>query len=167
MYRKANHLIGQSSYVSTATDKFTNMTPTGSILLIDSDQDDQAFYSSILRELVPTTPIMPLNSAPEVIDYLCGTDQKPFLIICELILSGTSGLELRQQIEADPALRKRAIPFVFMTHPVYRQQVEAAYELTIQGLFEKQSTVAAVQRQLRSIISYWQDCLHLNRFAEA
>lgn len=142
------------------------MLPAGPILLIDDDPDDQAFYQSILRQLAPLHPIVQLNTAQQALAYLRHTTDKPFLIVCELSLPGSSGLELRQQIEADPALRKRAIPFIFMTHPVYRQQVEAAYDLTIQGLFEKQPTLAATQRQLGSIIRYWQDCLHPNRFVD-
>jgi CheY-like chemotaxis protein len=108
-----------------------------------------------------------LAGAQQTIDYLRVTADKPFLIICELSLPGSSGLELRQQIEDDAALRKRAIPFIFMTHPVYRQQVEAAYNLTIQGLFEKQPNIDATQKQLGSIIQYWQECLHPNRFADS
>jgi CheY-like chemotaxis protein len=143
------------------------MLPTGPILFIDDDEDDQAFYLPILNQLAPRNHVIVLAGAQQTIDYLRVTADKPFLIICELSLPGSSGLELRQQIEDDAALRKRAIPFIFMTHPVYRQQVEAAYNLTIQGLFEKQPNIDATQKQLGSIIQYWQECLHPNRFADS
>ncbi|UHG94646.1 response regulator [Spirosoma oryzicola] len=140
------------------------MQQHGPILFIDDDPDDQFLYRPLFEQIIPDRKVVFLDNGQEAIDYLRTTEEKPFLIISELTLSGMSGLELRKEIEQDPALRKRAIPFIFFTHPVYKHLVEEAYELTIQGFFEKKPDIQAVEKELRSIIDYWSTCLHPNRF---
>ncbi|CCH01412.1 response regulator receiver protein [Fibrella aestuarina BUZ 2] len=133
------------------------------ILFIDSDQDDQELLKPILQELAPDHPVLLFNDGETAFDFLQTTEQKPFLIISEITMPRMTGLELRRQIEQDPKLRKKAIPFIFFTHPAYEQLVDEAYELTIQGFFEKQSDILQIRHQLKVIIDYWQDCLHPNR----
>ncbi|MCK8494806.1 MULTISPECIES: response regulator [Spirosoma] len=140
------------------------MEKTGPIIFIDDDEDDQVYFKPILEQLAPNNPILFFDNGQSAIDYLRTSDQRPFLIISEVSMKVMSGLELRRQIEEDPELRKRAIPFIFFTHPVYRHLVEEAYELTIQGFFEKQSNIEQLRSQLQSIVSYWSNCLHPNRF---
>lgn len=135
----------------------------GPILFIDDDPDDQFLYKPLFERIIPDSKVVFFNSGQQAIDYLRTTQERPFLIISELSLNGMSGLELRKEIEQDPLLRKRAIPFIFFTHPVYKHLVEEAYELTIQGFFEKKSDIQAVEEELHSIIDYWSKCLHPNR----
>lgn len=142
------------------------MEVNGPIIIIDDDDDDQLLLTPIIQELAPDSEIRFFTDSEAAIEYLKTTQERPFLIISEVSLQRMNGLELRQQIEADPVLRKRAIPFIFFTHPVFRKQVEEAYELTIQGYFEKQQSIEQIKSQLASIIAYWTACLHPNRFDE-
>lgn len=142
------------------------IAPLGPILLVDDDDDDQLFYQAVLRELAPHHQLVVLTNGQATIDYLEQASIAPFLIICELNLRSMTGLQLRAHIDSDAGLRKLAIPFVFITHPVHKQQVEKAYELTIQGLLEKQPDVASTRQQLQSVIVYWSACLHPNRFSD-
>jgi len=136
------------------------------IILIDGDEDDQLMLKPILQEIAPQYPILIFNDGQQAIDYLKTTTDRPFMIISEISLRLMDGLELRRQIEADKHLRKRAIPFIFFTHPVYQNLVEEAYELTIQGFFEKQASLIQMRKQLEAIIAYWSNCLHPNRFVD-
>ncbi|WP_338876881.1 response regulator [Spirosoma sp. SC4-14] len=136
------------------------------IILIDGDEDDQLMLKPILQEIAPQYPILIFNDGQQAFDYLKTTTDRPFMIISEISLRLIDGLELRRQIEADQSLKKRAIPFIFFTHPVYQNLVEEAYELTIQGFFEKQSNLTSMRRQLEAIIAYWSNCLHPNRYVE-
>nr|WP_293844792.1 response regulator [uncultured Arsenicibacter sp.] len=142
------------------------MEYNGPIVFIDDDPDDQLFFKPLLEEIAPENDIIIFSDGQKAIEFLRTTDQALFLIISEVSLNGMNGLELRRQIEADPLLRKKAIPFVFYTHPVYRHLVEEAYELTIQGFFEKHNNMARMRTQLQAIIDYWSNCLHPNRFNE-
>lgn len=137
------------------------------IVFIDADEDDQAMFKSALAELTLTHPVVVFSEGQAALDYLQTTDQPPFLIISEISMPGMNGLELRQQIEEDVQLRKKSIPFVFMTYPVVEHLVEQAYELTIQGLFEKKINFVEWQQQLKAIIDYWTECQHPKRFASS
>lgn len=143
-----------------------NMYQKGPIVFISDDEDDQLIFKPILEELAPMSDILFFNDGHEAIEYLKATPERPFLIISEVSMQVVNGLELRRQIEADSQLRRRAIPFIFFTHPVYRHLVEEAYELTIQGFFEKKQSVEEMRTQLDAIVRYWSDCLHPNRFAD-
>ncbi|MGV3556955.1 response regulator [Larkinella arboricola] len=136
----------------------------GPIVFIDDDEEDQFILKPILESIAPNSPILFFNNGEKAIDFLRTTDERPFLIISEVIMKNMSGLELRRQIEQDKELKKRSIPFIFFTHPAYKQWVEEAYELTIQGFFEKKSSTKEIKQQLEAIVSYWTNCLHPNRF---
>lgn len=143
---------------------FFMLTHTNPIILIDSDTDDQHLYRMALKELAPNMPLLCFNSGQPILDYLRTTTDRPFLILAEIRNHPIDGIELRREIEADPLLRKKAIPFVFLTYPTQQQQVEEAYELTIQGFFEKALTMEALREQLRIVLLYWQHCKHPNAF---
>ena len=135
------------------------------IIFIDADDDDHDIFKQALSELALPHPVIVFSNGQTALDYLKTTAEIPFLIISEISMPGMSGLELRQQIDQDPSLRKKCIPFVFMTYPVEEQLVEEAYELTIQGLFEKKASYADWKAQLGAIIAYWTECHHPKRLS--
>jgi len=136
------------------------------IIFIDDDEDDHVLLKPIWQSVAPENPLLVFTNGEEALDYLRSTDQRPFLIVAEVNLQLMSGLELRRQIEQDQVLRRKAIPFIFFTHPVHQQMVEEAYQLTIQGFFEKQQNVEQMRQQLQAIVNYWKACLHPNRFPD-
>ncbi|GAB3281844.1 hypothetical protein GCM10027347_57730 [Larkinella harenae] len=140
------------------------MEINGPIVFIDDDEDDYELLAPILQEIAPHSPVIVFTQGEKAIEYLRTTEDRPFLIISEVSLHTTSGLDIRRQIEQDSVLRKRSIPFIFFTHPVHRKLVEEAYDLTIQGFFEKKSTIQEIRSQLEAIVAYWSNCLHPNRF---
>ena len=136
------------------------------IVFIDDDEDDQTMFQQALAELSVPHPVVFFSDGQAALDYLSTTTQLPFLIISEISMPRMSGLELRQQLEQNPVLRKKSIPFIFMTYPVVDHLVEEAYELTIQGLFEKKTSFDEWKQQLRDILRYWTECQHPKRFAQ-
>ncbi|MBD2753064.1 response regulator [Spirosoma validum] len=134
------------------------------IIFIDADDDDHEMFKQALLELALPHPILVFANGQTALDYLTTTTDIPFLIISEISMPGMNGLELRKQIDQTPELRKKCIPFIFMTSPVVDHLVEEAYELTIQGMFEKKETFAAWKAQLAAIIAYWTECHHPKRF---
>lgn len=75
-----------------------------------------------------------------------------------------NGLELHQTIADNDFLRKKAIPFVFLTTAANASLVNQAYFQSVQGFYQKASTFAGFQQQMKAIIEYWQGCLHPNSY---
>ena len=75
-------------------------------------------FKQALLELALLHPILVFANGQAALDYLMTTTQVSFLIIAEISIPGMSGLELRQQIDQNPGLRKKCISFIFMTNPV-------------------------------------------------
>ena len=136
------------------------------IVFIDEDEDDQAMFTKAIGELGVSHPVVFFSDGQAALNYLSTTRDLPFLIISEISMPRLNGLELRQQIEQDTELRKKSIPFIFMTYPVVEHLVEQAYELTIQGLFEKKTNFDDWKQQLQDIMRYWTECQHPKRFAQ-
>lgn len=142
------------------------MIDNGPIIFIDDDPDDQTLFKPLLEQITPQREIIFFESGQKALDFLKSSDERAFLIISEVYMQELNGLEFRREIEKDPVLRRRAIPFIFLTHPIHKSMVEEAYELTIQGFFEKKSNLSAMQTQLQAIVDYWVNCLHPNRFKD-
>lgn len=142
------------------------MNDNSPILILEDDEDDQFFLTSILEKIAPKNPVICFSEGQKALDYLKTTPDRPFMILSDINLAPMSGLEFRREIEQDPQLRPKSIPFIFMTHPVYDEQVQEAYELTIQGYFEKGNQLAQMQSDLETIITYWSKCVRPNSISK-
>ena len=74
-----------------------------------------------------------------------------------------NGIDLRKEINEDPALREKSIPFVFFSTAASPDQIRKAYDLTVQGFFIKQPTFAETEDTLKCILTYWSKCKHPNK----
>jgi len=140
------------------------MAKTGPILIIENDADDREIMQDILRELRVKNKLYFFKSCQEVIDFLAATADDPFLVISDINLPGMSGIQLRQYINDHPELRKKSIPFVFLTTGTARETVDQAYEMMVQGYFEKPDNIRELREILKLILDYWNVCLHPNSY---
>ncbi len=132
----------------------------GTILLVEDDLDDQEIIIEVLRKLNAQHQIITLKNGQEALEYLRGPSKKPFLILCDINMPVMNGLEFRAVLEADVMLRNKSIPFVFLTTTGNIAAVNKAYELTVQGFFQKRNTLEEFSRNLKTILEYWSACLH-------
>ncbi|MEZ0611297.1 response regulator [Fibrella sp. WM1] len=138
------------------------MSVHGPILIIEDDEDDQYMINLALERLkVPNQRIF-FPNGQEALTYLEVTTELPFLILCDVNMPLMNGLELRQCITDNETLKRKSIPFVFLTTASNPELVRAAYDETVQGFFKKATTYDSLQEQIRLIIAYWQSCLHPN-----
>jgi CheY-like chemotaxis protein len=138
------------------------MTNKGPILLIEDDEDDQLLISQAIQSLAIVNPVQIFHNGQEALDYLETTQEQPFLILCDINMPLLNGLELQAVMNRSEYLRKKVIPFVFLTTTASPEAIEKAYEGSAQGFYQKAVNQAGLQHQLKLIIEYWQSCLHPN-----
>jgi CheY-like chemotaxis protein len=138
------------------------MNTTEPIIIVDDDMDDHFIFREIALKLKLNNELIFFRNGAEVLPYLRTTTQKPFIIFCDMNMPNMDGLELRRRINDDEFLRKKSIPFVFFTTAASKQQVQKAYDLTVQGFFLKESSFIETEKTFQLIIDYWRKCKHPN-----
>src|SRR5688572_643258 len=133
------------------------------ILLIEDDEDDQKMLKIALEELNLKNDLITLNDGKAAIDFLKKSEVNPFIILCDMDMPRMNGLELWEKINQDPKLRRKAIPFIFLTSYDDLEDISDAYSRnTVQGFFVKGNDQKQIKEILRLILLYWDLCLHPN-----
>lgn len=136
------------------------MLPQGSIVVIDDDADDQYLAESAFQQLGSKHPRLYFTGIRQAFEFIKTSERQPFMIISDLHVGGHTGLELKQQIEADPELRKKSIPFIFLSGSAGDAAITKAYvELSVQGFFLKPDSFEQLKQMLGLLLAYWQQCL--------
>lgn len=134
---------------------------TGPILLIEDDQDDEEIFRGALEDLKINNELIWFSSTSDAFNYLKTAAGQPFLIFCDVNLPKQTGIEFKKELDGDPELRKKSIPFVFYSTSAQRSEVNEAYtKMTIQGFFKKEISYSAVKARLQLIVDYWMQCEH-------
>lgn len=134
------------------------------IIHIEDDVDDHYLVDQALKAASIHNPVRYFRDGHQALLYLQTTDEIPLVILCDVIMPGIDGLELRDRIDADPQLKLKAIPFVYFSTWATKELVEQAYQGTIQGYHMKSGSFADLQAELRVIVAYWKRCLHPRSF---
>jgi len=134
------------------------MNKNGSIIIIEDDKDDQEILAEIFKKLDYPNPIIYFADGYQALDYLTESGDKPFLIISDINLPRLNGLELREKIQHNEALRVRCIPYLFLTTATSHKAVVDAYSKSVQGFFVKPASFKELERLIENIIKYWRDC---------
>lgn len=139
------------------------MSKTGEILIIEDDMDDRKFLASILDDLDIKNPLVWFDNTDDALHYLLTTPRSVFVILSEVNVPGRDGLEFKRQIDSDPKLRKKSIPFMFYATTANQKEVNEAYtEMTVQGFFKKGSDYEETKTTIRTIFDYWRITKHPN-----
>ncbi len=139
------------------------MTKDGPIILIEDDKDDKEMFEKILAELGASNKTVWFRNCEDAFNFLKTTTEKPFLILSDINLPKLSGIECKRQMDADPELRKKSIPFVFFSTSSNESLVEEAYtKMTVQGFFQKADSYDRLKSDIKLIMDYWSICKHPN-----
>ncbi|MEH6681808.1 MAG: response regulator [Sediminicola sp.] len=139
------------------------MSRAGVIVAIEDDIDDQEILESIVRELQVNNPIKWFPDTKSAFTYLLTTQDDIFLIFCDINLPGKNGLQFKKEIDANKELRKKSIPFVFLSTFAYQSDVAEAYtEMTVQGFFKKGTNYQEMKAMIATIFEYWKMSQHPN-----
>jgi CheY-like chemotaxis protein len=102
------------------------------------------------------------DNGQKALDYLNSSEQQPFLILSDVNLPVMNGLQFKLEIQQNEYLKKKSIPFIFLSTSAEQKAVSEAFELSVQGFFVKENTYDGIQNQLKQIIEYWKNCRHPN-----
>ena len=138
------------------------MSLKGPYVVVEDDEDDQFLIGEALKAVQLSNEVRYFSNGQVALDYLKTTPEQPSLILCDVNMPLMNGLEFRQRINQDEHLRKKSIPFVFLTTSSSVDAIETAYQHSVQGFFKKASRYADLEEQIRLIVMYWQGCLHPN-----
>jgi CheY-like chemotaxis protein len=139
------------------------MNKAGPIVIIDDDHDDIELYYSMFEELGTANEIQIFDNGEKALEYLHRDDVKPFLILSDVSMQPKGGFEIRRNIAADPELHKKCIPYIFFTTSMSPATVEEAYNLSVQGLFQKPPNFEVWKELVRNMITYWTHCISPNK----
>lgn len=128
----------------------------GPILYVGGDEDDRYLVTDALEEIGCTSNVINFDNGQALIDYLGSSKERPFIILCDLYLPQMTGLELKEVINRDDQLKRRTIPFIFLSESVNPKDVDDAYMSLVQGFYVKSPTFEGLKEQLRAICDYWE-----------
>jgi response regulator RpfG family c-di-GMP phosphodiesterase len=135
----------------------------GPIIIIEDDADDKHILEMILKDLGVDNQLIWFTNCKDAFVYLKTTAEQPFIIFSDMNLPEQSGIDFKKQIDEHPQLHKKCIPFIFYSTSVDQATVNQAYtEMTVQGFFEKKTSLEGIRKTIRVIIDYWEECRHPN-----
>jgi CheY-like chemotaxis protein len=134
----------------------------GPLIIIEDDLEDHQIVKEALSDMKFSNPVKFFTNGEDALDFLRMTTENPFLILCDINMPKINGLQLRSVIELSPTLKKKSTPFVFFSTTARDKDVALAYDLTVQGYFEKAYDFQNLKRQLKLIFEYWAECRHPN-----
>ncbi len=133
---------------------------SGPIIIVEDDVDDQEFVREALDAIQVKNEVRFFADGKQALEFLLATLLKPLLIISDVNLPIMDGLNLKTAIEKNEVLRRKSIPFIFLSTSADPQAVLDAYDLNVQGFFVKENSFPGIQIQLKLIVDYWLACKH-------
>jgi CheY-like chemotaxis protein len=139
------------------------MPYSGPIVIVEDDIDDQELFENVLVDLEIPNERIYFKNPEDAWVFLKETQTQPCVIISDMNLPRMNGLEFKRLIDSHPELKRKSIPFVFLSTTANKQTVSQAFtELTVQGFFEKQSSISLLKQTFLVILNYWKLSKHPN-----
>lgn len=134
------------------------MSQRGPIVFIDDDKDGWMLFNTAFHDLKIDNRILFFKNGKEAFRFLEQTEEAPFLILCDIHMPIMDGFALHKRISDNERLKRKAIPFVFHSDSASPEEVQKAYDLSVQGFFVKKAEFEEIKNQLKLIIDYWRHC---------
>jgi CheY-like chemotaxis protein len=131
-----------------------------SILIVEDDKDDCELLTATLIAIGIKNEFLCFQDPDEALIYLKTTKKDTFLIISDVNMPRMNGFDFKKKINEDSRLKKKMIPFVFLSTSASTYLINEAYTLSIQGYFQKPNDIRTMNNVVRSIIEYWNNCKH-------
>jgi len=131
------------------------------ILLVEDSPDDQELIRMAIADEHITNEIISLNDGAQALDYLFGTgsyagrdiSDTPLVILLDIKLPKVNGLEVLQQLRADP--RTSLIPVVILTSSNEEQDVLTSYKNHVNSYVRKPVDFEQFTKAVKQLQLYW------------
>jgi len=124
------------------------------ILLIEDDRLDAMMVARALDELKVTNELVHKTNGKEALDYLTDeANKKPCLILLDLNMPKTNGVDFLRIAKADEALKR--IPIVVLTSSTEEQDVLETFKLSVAGYIVKPMDYIKFVEAIRTLALYW------------
>jgi two-component system response regulator len=131
------------------------------ILLVEDNPDDQELILMALDDGNIANEIVALSDGMQALDYLFGrgayagrdVSDTPLFILLDLKLPKVNGLEVLQQLRADP--RTTFIPVVMLTSSNEERDVFASYENRVNSYVRKPVEIDQFTEAVKKLKLYW------------
>ena len=130
------------------------------ILLVEDNQDHAELIGRALADQYPNVRLARAADGAEALAYLgaggkATEGQRPDLILLDLRLPKTDGIEVLKIIKAAP--ETRAIPVVMLTSSTSEKDKVDAYDNYVNSYLLKPWDFSELHAMIRDIIEYWLD----------
>ena len=131
------------------------MPKSGPIIIVEDDHDDQDLLREIFQELKIPNLLRFFTSCMEALNYLLTTIEDPFLIISDINLPTMNGFDFKISINQNEFLRKKNIPFIFLSTNSDKTAINKAFDVLAQGYFIKPVKLIDIKEMILKIVDYW------------
>ena len=125
------------------------------IIIIEDDSDDIDIIVDCLQEMGVKNKVEIFRNADTAYTFLCRKEINPFIILSDINLPGINGFQLRDKIHEDEELRRKCIPYIFITTTGDSKYIFEAYSKNAQGFFIKPNNHLAWKKLLSITFDYW------------
>jgi len=130
------------------------------ILQVEDDPIDVGNLRRAFSRCGIANPLRSVASAADALALLRGTPGgarvRPAIILLDIALPGTGGLDLLREIKSDPGLR--GIPVVVLSASRHDRDLETAYQLGVAGYVVKPMDFEGFVRAVAAVERYWALC---------
>jgi two-component system response regulator len=131
------------------------------VLLVEDNPSDEKLTLRALRKGSLTNEVVVTRDGVEALDYLFGrgawegrdTNEQPTLVLLDLNLPRLSGLDVLQQIRADP--RTRFLPVVVLTSSTLDGDTMGSYERGANAYVRKPVDFVEFMEAARTLGLFW------------
>jgi CheY-like chemotaxis protein len=125
------------------------------IMVVEDDEDDQLLLQAIFEQLQVNHDIIYFANCMEAYSFLTSSAIIPALIISDINIPGTTGVEFKRMIEKKIELKHAAIPFYFFTTATHTPML--ADVPNVDGYFVKGRNYDQMVVAVRSMLSAIRD----------
>jgi CheY-like chemotaxis protein len=136
------------------------MSGLGRILLVEDDPKDVELTLTALEEYNLANEVVVVRDGEEALNYLycrgsfsTRTRENPAVLLLDLKLPKVNGLEVLQQIKADPALK--VVPVVVLTSSREERDMVASYQLGVNAYVVKPVDFHEFVNAIKQLGIFW------------
>jgi CheY-like chemotaxis protein len=136
------------------------MSGLGRILLVEDDPKDVELTLTALEEYNLANEVVIARDGEEALDYLycrgsfsTRAHENPAVLLLDLKLPKVNGLEVLQQIKADPALK--VVPVVVLTSSREERDMVASYQLGVNAYVVKPVDFHEFVNAIKQLGIFW------------